>query len=112
MVQNSISAENLNFGFIGWKSYNLIKKKAMEQEFSWSGLVISLSIAFFVVASSAQVLSLVYQSVSGNAVNASIINNQKIYRLESDKALNEESGQLKQLMETRKSTNFQNTYFV
>lgn len=51
------------FGLITWRSYNSIKKKAMEQEFSMSGLVLSLSIAFFIVLGSAQVLSVTYQGI-------------------------------------------------
>jgi len=50
-----------------WKSYNSIKKKAMEQEFSWSGLTLSLSIAFFISIGSAQALNLTYQSVVNKA---------------------------------------------
>jgi hypothetical protein len=53
---------------IGWKqSYKLLKKKAMEQELSWSGLVVSLSIAFFVVAGSAGLLNLAYHSFEHKA---------------------------------------------
>jgi hypothetical protein len=51
------------FNRVGWKYYNKIKKKAMEQEFSWSGLVVSLSIAFFVVTAVSFSLNLVYESV-------------------------------------------------
>lgn len=40
----------------GWKSYHLLKKKAMEQELSWSGLAVSLSIAFFIVVGCATIL--------------------------------------------------------
>ena len=54
---------NLNLEHLGWKYYNSIKKKAMEQEFSWSGLVLSLSIAFFIVIMSAFCLNLVYNSL-------------------------------------------------
>ena len=50
-----------------WRYYNKLKKKAMEQEFSWSGLVLSLSIAFFVVIVSAMFFSLVYNSVAVGA---------------------------------------------
>lgn len=52
------------FGHDGWKYYNTIKKKAMEQEFSWSGLIVSLSIAFFIILSSAFCLRLLYNSIS------------------------------------------------
>jgi hypothetical protein len=53
-----------DLGRLGWKYYSQIKKKAMEQEFSWSGLIISLSIAFFIVIAAAQGLSITYQSIS------------------------------------------------
>jgi len=56
-------ANTLDLDHIGWRSYNTIKKKAMEQEFSWSGLFISLSIAFFIVISSAFALEFLYDSV-------------------------------------------------
>ena len=50
----------------GWKYYknNIIRKKAMEQEFSWSGLLISLSIAFFIVIASASALNFINRSVA------------------------------------------------
>lgn len=41
-------AQGFNLEPAGWKYYNTIRKKAVEQEFSRSGLLISLSIAFFV----------------------------------------------------------------
>lgn len=47
---------------VGWKYYNTITKKAMEKEFSWSGLIISLSIAFFIVLISAQILNGLYRA--------------------------------------------------
>ncbi|MDD4901397.1 MAG: hypothetical protein PHS62_04860 [Patescibacteria group bacterium] len=53
----------LKFGQSGWKYYNSIGKKAMEQEFSWSGLFLSLSIAFFVITISAYTLSLINQAL-------------------------------------------------
>jgi len=52
-----------DFGVIGWKAYKNVKKKAMEQEFSLSGLLISLSIAFFIVIASAYLLSFLYQNI-------------------------------------------------
>lgn len=75
------------FGHIGWKYYNTIKKKAMEQEFSWSGLLISLSIAFFIVLISAGILSLMQKSIISAQGHERYIN-QKVYRLESNKHLN------------------------
>jgi len=78
---------NTNIGFIGWKYYNSIRKKAVEQEFSWSGLLVSLSIAFLIVFISAQALNLIYQSIIA-AKNHERFLNQKIYRLESINYLN------------------------
>lgn len=40
-----------------WRSYQLIRKKAMDQERSLAGLVISLSIAFFLVITSSMVVN-------------------------------------------------------
>lgn len=60
----------LDLRHIGWKSYNLISKKAMEQEFSWTGLSISLFIAFFIVFASAQALSMIYFSRESGAAQA------------------------------------------
>ncbi len=53
------------FYYIGWKYYHTIKKKAMESEFSWSGLGISLSVAFFIVVGAAFLLSFLFNSVFG-----------------------------------------------
>ncbi len=58
-----IKANTFDFSHIGWKYYNQIKKKAMEQEFSWSGLILSLSIAFFIVIISSIILGLAYKSL-------------------------------------------------
>ncbi len=69
-------------GHIGWKYYNQIKKKAMEQEFSWSGLLLSLSIAFFIVIVTALLLSLFYQSWENANFREKVYNNH-FYRLEA-----------------------------
>lgn len=53
----------LSFDQAGWRYYNTIKKKAMEREFSKSGLLISLSIAFFIVVGCASALNVVYSSL-------------------------------------------------
>ena len=74
-------------GHIGWKYYNTVKKKAMEQEFSWSGLAISLSIAFFIVVACSLILSFVYISIEKAKYNENI-SEQKIYHLESVKHIN------------------------
>ena len=71
-------ANSFNLEQIGWKYYNTIKRKAVEQEFSWSGLLISLSIAFFVVALSALTLKFVLLSVGAELT----YQNKKIYYLE------------------------------
>jgi hypothetical protein len=67
--QMSLAKHNANYfnlEHIGWKYYNTIRKKAMEQEFSWSGLLISLSIAFFIVTASALFLNFIFNSVETN----------------------------------------------
>jgi hypothetical protein len=50
-----------NTFFIGWKEYNSIKKKAIDSKLSGkNSLVISVSIAFFVVLTCAQLLKMAY----------------------------------------------------
>ena len=71
---------NGDFNRVGWKYYNKIKKKAMEQEFSWSGLVVSLSIAFFVVIAVSFSLNLVYQSIAKVASQSNV--GEKAYSFE------------------------------
>src|SRR5680860_378493 len=87
MINTNTLSHRQDFAFIGWKSYNSIKKKAMEQEFSWSGLVLSLSIAFFIVLTSAGALNLFYNSIQTNKNHQSFLN-QKIYHLESTNRIN------------------------
>lgn len=61
---NISKAESFDFDYsIGWRYYNKIKKKAMEQEFSYAGLAISLSIAFFIVIISSFSLRFAYESM-------------------------------------------------
>jgi len=84
----NIQANNIDYNFIGWKSYNIIKKKAMEQKFSWSGLLLSLSIAFFVVIISAQALNFFYNSVQ-SAQRHKYFLNQKVYYLEAYEHINQ-----------------------
>jgi len=50
----------------GWKHGHNLKKKAVEQKFSWSGLLISLSIAFFIVIISAFLLNFINRSIITN----------------------------------------------
>lgn len=83
-MQNITNFQADGLGYGGWKYYNTIKKKAMEKEFSWSGLAISLSIAFFIVLIAAQILSITYASMSAAKNNEKIIE-QKIYYLEDTK---------------------------
>lgn len=64
----------------------------MEQEFSWAGLILSLSIAFFVVLASAQILSVIYQSMEKARQEKNLVN-QNIYRLESAELINSQAGQ-------------------
>ena len=73
-------ADCFNLEHIGWKSYNTIKKKAMEQEFSWSGLLISLSIAFFIVTISALLLNFIFNSVETNKQNQGLVD-KNIYKI-------------------------------
>ncbi len=58
----TLKTGDFNLNHIGWKYYNNIKKKAMEQEFSWAGLSLSLSIAFFIVFMAALLLNLLNKS--------------------------------------------------
>jgi flagellar basal body-associated protein FliL len=74
-------ANYFNLEHIGWKYYNTIKKKAVEQEFSWSGLLISLSIAFFIVITSALILNFIFNSIDGARQNREL-SNKNIYYLE------------------------------
>lgn len=85
MINANISASDAGFRVnktIGWKYYNQIKKKAMEQEFSWSGLLVSLSIAFFVVFVSSFILSKTYEVIERNQ-NKSSLSPQNVYILDS-----------------------------
>jgi len=93
---NLLAREN-DLNFIGWKSYKQIKKKAMEQEFSWSGLSLSLSIAFLVVITSAYILNFFYNSIE-DARKHEYFLNQKIYHLESSEHINQQSSTLKRLL--------------
>jgi len=75
-------SDNLNSLHIGWRYYNSIKKKAMEQEFSWSGLVISLSIAFFIVIISSFSLNILKDTMIQAGIGGDR-SQKKIYRLEN-----------------------------
>lgn len=67
---SSVSTHVYSHSF-GWKSYRLLKKKAMEQELSWSGLIISLSIAFFIVAGCAATLRMIGASLEAQPATGS-----------------------------------------
>lgn len=73
-------SNGLEFGQISWRYYHKIKKKAMEQEFSWSGFLVSMSIAFFIVVIASFGLNLMHQSVA--AAHAKQKSVQNIYQLE------------------------------
>ena len=77
-----VSGHNgLGLDHSGWKYYNSIKKKAMEQEFSWSGLLLSMSIAFFIVILAATALNLVHDSyLKAKALDD--VKHQGLYKLE------------------------------
>jgi hypothetical protein len=81
MLQTNIRANGSNLEHIGWKYYNTIIKKAMEQEFSWSGLSLSLSIAFFVVIFSAEALNVAYKTMSVDSTFSSTVK-ERIYQLD------------------------------
>jgi hypothetical protein len=87
MAKANIRVNGSDFEQIGWKYYNTILKKAMEQEFSWSGLSISLSIAFFVVIASAQALSLTYQSLI-KAESSDTMMDARVYQMERSEIRN------------------------
>jgi len=84
MINTNAKADIISH--IGWRYYNIIKKKAMEQEFSWPGLIISLSIAFFIVLFCAIILNIIHKSVL--SAKSPKIEYKKIYRLESSSHLN------------------------
>lgn len=77
---SSVSSHTHAFSHsFGWKSYRLLRKKAMEQELSWSGLIISISIAFFIVATCATALRVIVTSLeekknSGAPQNERVLN--------------------------------------
>ena len=80
-------ANSFNLEHIGWKYYNTIKKKAVEQEFSWSGLLISLSIAFFIVTISALFLNFIFNSVEAGKQRQDL-SNKNIYYSEKTIQIN------------------------
>lgn len=90
MKNTNIAASPIGLDFIGWKAYNQIKKKAMEQKFSWSGLLVSLSIAFFIVLLSVTALNAFYQSIERSKEQEKFLE-KKVYQLESSQYMNLEA---------------------
>lgn len=83
MTNQKPSAQGQFSNSFSWKTYNQIKKKAVEQKFSWSGLYISVSIAFFIVFATAQLLNLAYYAIEEPQSNE-ILSEEKIYQLENE----------------------------
>lgn len=81
MISSHVASDysEIKLSHVNWRQYNLIKKKAMEQEFSWSGLVLSLSIAFFVVIGAALILSSFYSVLEKKSINFSENSKNHIY---------------------------------
>jgi len=73
-------ANSLDFKHIGWKYYNQIRKKVMDKS-SASGLVVSLSIAFFIVVFASSFLRICYISLE-QAYAEEKLPRDKIYQLE------------------------------
>ncbi len=88
MKEKQTKADYFNWQKIGWRYFHSIKKKAVEKEFSWSGLALTLSIAFFIVIVSAEGLNLIYQSIESPKTPPNI--EQRIYRLEKYDQMNTE----------------------
>ena len=76
-------ANSFNLERIGWKYYNTLRKKAVEQEFSWTGLLISLSTAFFIVVLSAWLLSFINHSIIASQNIKQGQPSQNVYYLEN-----------------------------
>jgi len=85
-----LKANNFGIEPISWRYYNRIRKKAMEQEFSWSGFLISMSIAFFVVIMTASLLGGIYNSIEKAQYREKAMED-NIYRLESTDGLSWEN---------------------
>lgn len=74
------SANVLDFKHIGWKYYNQIRKKVMDES-SVSGLFVSLSIAFFIVIFAASFFRICFLSIEQPGAGQKIIQ-EKFYQLE------------------------------
>lgn len=82
------TANGLDLKYIGWKYYNQIRKKAMDNS-SVSGLIISMSIAFFIVIAASTVMRFTYISLEKPGVEEKFIQ-QRIYQLEVFSHINQE----------------------
>ena len=96
------------FEHIGWKYYNNIKKKAMEQEFSLSGLLISLSIAFFIVVIAASGLNIAHKSLEASRNLNLLPGNLYIFEGTHDYSLNNYLN--KEVINTEKLENLEYRY--
>jgi len=90
MENLELKADGFNIGHIGWRYYNKIAKKAMEQEFSWSGFLVSVSIAFFVVIMASSLLGGIYNSIEKTQYREKAMKD-NIYKLESTDGLSWEN---------------------
>ncbi len=77
-----MNISQIELDHFGWRYFNKIRKKAMEQEFSWSGLLVSMSIAFFIVIFTALSLNVLFSAVKAADFEARA-GNGKIYLLEN-----------------------------
>jgi hypothetical protein len=74
------TANGLDLRHIGWRYYNGIRKKVMDKS-SASGLVLSLSIAFFIIIAASAILRFTYVSMEQSGVKERFMQ-QKMYQLE------------------------------
>jgi hypothetical protein len=80
MENTNTLADRNSSCFIGWKSYKTLEKKTMEQEFSWSGFLISMAIVFFVVLIISFSFKAFYNSLSESKEN-NLFLNQRTFNL-------------------------------
>ncbi len=73
-----MSVSHSTYHSFGWKSYQIIRKKAMEQELSWSGLMISLSIAFFIVVGCAFTLRIIGDAFEQSRLSPAPAQNERV----------------------------------
>lgn len=87
MFIKKICANDFNLGYIGWRYYNKIKNKIVEQELNKSSLFLSLFFSFFIVVVCAQGLNLTYQSIKATQEHKKLFN-QRVYFLEEKVQMN------------------------